>query len=233
MFISPKNNVTLILACFLFTNNISLSLASETSEAKYSHQPLIYQDKLTDESLAPEMIHIPSGSFLMGDNFDVGKSYEQPVHKVTFKEPFAISKYLVTFNDYDKFTRAMNKKPADQYKWPRGKHPVINVNWDDAKTYVNWLSMETGQKYRLPSEAEWEYTVRAGSTTQYPWGNEIGVNNAHCASCGKEPKKKQTAAAGRYPVNQWGIYNMIGNVWEMTADCWHYDYINAPNDGSA
>lgn len=192
-----------------------------------------FQDTLQNGDPGPVMIAIRPGHFPMGDNFKVGKSYEQPVHIVHINYAFAISKFPVSFEEYDKFSQATNTKQADQYKWPRTNHPVFNVNQADAKRYARWLSEQTNQHYRLPSEAEWEYAARAGSLTQYPWGNEIGLNNAHCAGCGNASKKNQTASIGRYPANAWGIHGMIGNIWEMTADCWNYDYNNAPSDGSA
>ena len=192
-----------------------------------------YQDKMINGRLGPKMITLPAGSFKMGDIQGVGKSYEQPVHLVTISKPFSISKFPITFSEYDAFSKATGRKLVDQYKWPRGQYPVINVNWEDAKDYARWLSKETNKTYRLPSEAEWEYAARAGSIEQYPWGNDIGINNAHCTSCSDTPMKNQTAPVGKYPANKWGIYDMIGNVWEMTADCWNYDYVNAPKDGSA
>jgi len=221
--------VVYILCVMCFGTYSSLYAAENTN----SHPSSVYQDKMTNGNLGPKMITLPPDRFRMGDIQGTGKSYEQPVHTVNISNPFAISIFPVTFSEYDEFSKATGRTMADQYKWPRGQYPVINVNWDDAKAYARWLSKETNKKYRLPSEAEWEYAARAGSTDQYPWGDKIGINNAHCNSCGETPKKNQTSPVGYYPANQWGIYDMIGNVWEMTADCWNYDYINAPKDGSA
>ena len=192
-----------------------------------------YQDIMINGNLGPKMITLPAGSFRMGDIQGIGKSYEQPVHLVTISVPFAISQFPITFSEYDTFSKATGRKLVDQYKWPRGLHPVINVNWEDAKDYAHWLSKETNKTYRLPSESEWEYAARAGSTEKYPWGDQIGINNAHCTSCGDTPIKNQTAPVGSYPANHWGIHDMIGNVWEMTGDCWNYNYIIAPKDGAA
>jgi len=226
----------LLLGIFI-TCNINKSIANSGDE----HEPSVgssstataFQDTLSESGNGPLMVVIPQGSFLMGDKTGEGKSYERPRHKVNIRYKLAVSKFPITFNDYDKFSQATGRQKADQYKWPRDLHPVINVNWEDAKAYAKWLSKQTNGHYRLPSEAEWEYIARAGSTSNYPWGDNIGINNAHCSNCGDLSTKNQTAPIGKYPPNKWNIHGLIGNVWEMTADCWNYNYINAPTDGSA
>jgi formylglycine-generating enzyme required for sulfatase activity len=113
---------------------------------------------------------------------------------------------------------------------------VINVSWDDAQAYVKWLSGVTGRRYRLLSEAEWEYAARAGSQTKYPWGDDIKLNGkpmANCDRCGSQWDYKQTASVGSFPPNAFGLYDMVGNVWEWTEDCWNNSYQGAPADGSA
>ena len=113
--------------------------------------------------------------------------------------------------------------------------PAINVNWDDAQTYVKWLSGITGKDYRLLSEAEYEYAARAGTETKYPWGDDIKLDGkpmANCDGCGGEWGGKQTAPVGSFPANSFGLYDMVGNVWEWTEDCWHENYDGAPADGS-
>ena len=112
--------------------------------------------------------------------------------------------------------------------WGRGGRPVINVDWEDAKAFVAWLSVQTGQRYRLLSEAEWEYACRAGTTTRYWWGDEITPENANYGqNVGK------TSEVGKYPANPFGLYDMHGNVWEWVEDCWNDSYEGAPDDGSA
>jgi formylglycine-generating enzyme required for sulfatase activity len=111
-----------------------------------------------------------------------------------------------------------------------GRRPVINVSWEDAQAYVEWLSNETGQPYRLLSEAEWEYAYRAGTTTHYAWGDEITLENANY---GRKVGKNKTTEVGSYPPNRWGLYDMQGNVCEWVEDCWNDSYEGAPNDGSA
>ena len=111
--------------------------------------------------------------------------------------------------------------------------PVINVSFDDAQAYVRWLSQETGKQYRLPTEAEWEYVARAGSTTVYWWGDDVDENNAVCDGCGSQWDGKQTAPVGLFKPNPFGVHDTAGNVFEWVQDCWHENYNNAPVDGSA
>ena len=110
---------------------------------------------------------------------------------------------------------------------------MINVNWEDAKAYAAWLSEQTGKRYRLPSESEWEYAARAGTETAYSWGDEIGVNRANCDGGGSRWDNKQTSPAGSFEPNAFGLYDMHGNVCEWVEDCWHDNYEGAPSDGSA
>ena len=184
----------------------------------------------------PEMIVIPSGFFTMGspNTEQAHRIRQEPQHTVTFTEPFAISKFQVTFADWDACVVAggcNEYSPKDQ-DWGRGQQPVINVSWDDAQQYLAWLSLVTGKSYRLLSEAEYEYAARAGTTTTYPWGDEIGKNNASCNGCGSQWDNKQPAPVGSFPPNKFGLYDMIGNVWEWTEDCWHNNYDGAPAEGS-
>ncbi len=181
----------------------------------------------------PEMVVIPAGSFQMGcvsgiDCYD----REKPVHSVRIAS-FEMSKYEVTFEEYDAFTDATGRERADDEGWGRGRRPVINVYWDDAVAYTHWLSSQTGKNYRLPSESEWEYAARAGSTTMYSWGNDIGRNRANCDGCGSQWDAVKTAPEGSFSANRWGLYDMHGNVWEWVQDCWNDNYRGAPADGSA
>ncbi len=183
----------------------------------------------------PEMVSIPPGNFLMGSPESEAErdSDEGPQHEVTIDYAFEIGKYEVTFDEYDVFAKQTNRQLPDDEGWGRGNRPVINVSYDDAQVYVQWLSKETGKKYRLPTEAEWEYAARAGSTTAYWWGDDIGQNNAVCHNCGSQWDGKQTAPVGSFSTNTFGLYDTAGNVWEWTQDCWHADYQGAPVDGSA
>ena len=180
----------------------------------------------------PEMVVVPAGSFMMGSD---ESSSEIPRHRVTIAKPFAVGKYEVTFAEWDACVAAGGcggHRPGDE-GWGRGRWPVINVSWDDAKAYVRWLNRKTGKQYRLPSEAEWEYAARAGTTTRYSWGDDIGRNRANCDGCGSRWDNEQTAPAGSFRANVFGLHDVHGNVWEWVEDCWSGNYLGAPADGSA
>ena len=120
--------------------------------------------------------------------------------------------------------------------WGRGRRPVANVSWDDAKIYVAWLSRITGKKYRLLSEAEFEYSARSRTQTAYPWGDEIQLNGmvmANCNGCGSPWDDRLLATVDSFAPNPFGLYGILGNAWQWMADCWHPSYLHAPDDGSA
>lgn len=179
-----------------------------------------FRDTLQDGSLGPEMVWVPAGTFRMGDIQGGGGSDEQPVHEVSV-ERFAIGRYEVTFAEYDKFAEATGRTKPNDRGWGRGHRPVIHVSWYDATAYAKWLSQQTGYQYRLPTEAEWEYAARAGTETKYGWGNEIGSNQSVCRGCGSQWDNKQTAPVGSFDPNPFGLYDVIGNVWEWT--CSEYE----------
>jgi len=184
----------------------------------------------------PEMVVIPSGKFAMGSPNTEGDRFgdEDPIHLVTVQS-FALGKYPVTFREWDACVEGGGCKgylPKDR-DWGREDRPVINVSWEDAKAYAEWLSRKTGKQYRLPTEAEWEYAARAGTTTSRYWGEQIGSNNANCFGCGSQWDYKQTAPVGKFSSNAFGLYDMLGNVWEWVEDCSHDNYNGAPTDGSA
>ncbi|OHC73286.1 MAG: hypothetical protein A3G18_11855 [Rhodospirillales bacterium RIFCSPLOWO2_12_FULL_58_28] len=179
----------------------------------------------------PEMVVAPAGSFTMGD--DGGFKYEKPAHPVAIAYPFAIGVYEVTF---DEWTVCLDEggcsKNPDDHKWGRGKRPVVNITFDEAEGYARWLSAKTGHKYRLPTEAEWEYAARGGTVTEYWWGDEVGDDNANCRTCAPAISH-ETYPVGTYKPNPFGLYDVHGNVWEWVQDCWRPDHANAPADGSA
>ena len=185
----------------------------------------------------PEMIVVPTGRFLMGSPAGEGRDEERPQHVVTIARPFAVAKFELTFAEWDACAAHGDcAQHVSDSGWGRGRRPVINVSWDDAQTYVKWLSRITGKAYRLLSEAEYEYAARAGTDTVYPWGHEIKLNGqamANCDGCGGEWDRKQTAPVGSFPANRFGLYDMVGNVWEWTEDCWNSSHQGAPADGSA
>ncbi len=192
----------------------------------------------------PDMVDIPKGEFVMGSSpFELERiSSEAPQHRVLIK-PFRMSRYLVTFADWDECLAdggCNGYKPADA-GWGRGDRPVMNVSWNDAQSYIAWLNSKvlgrpsTGSgdgPYRLPTEAEWEYAARAGTTTRYYWGNDIGMGNADCDGCSTQWDGDRTAPAAAFHPNPWGVVGMAGNVQQWTADCWNDDYSDAPEDGT-
>jgi formylglycine-generating enzyme required for sulfatase activity len=180
------------------------------------------------------MIVIPAGSFAMGSPAtEQGRNdIEGPQHKVIIAKPFAISKNDVTFADWDACVSVGGCRKTLDAGFGRDTKPVINVDWDDAQTYVAWLSKVTGQPYRLLTEAEWEYAARAGTTTAYYWGDELGKGNATCDGCGSQWDGRQTSPVGSFATNQFGLYDMAGNVFQWVQDCFHSNYEGAPTDGS-
>ena len=183
----------------------------------------------------PEIVVVPPGRFRMGCVSGI-RCFDShlPVHEVSVPS-FALSKYEVTFEEYDRFARDTDRRQPDDHGWGRGRRPVIDVSWDDAVAYAAWLSAETRARYRLPSEAEWEYAARAGTTTQYSWGQEIGRNQANCDGCGSPWDNERTAPVGSFPANGWGLHDMSGNATEWLEDCRqpNWNYVGAPPDGSA
>ena len=196
--------------------------------------------------LAGEMVSIPGGSFRMGDLNGGGDDDEKPVHSVTVPA-FRLGKHEVTFAQWDACVAdggCGGYRPDDE-GWGRGNRPVINVSWDDAQLFIYWLNDKTSGNFRLPTEAEWEYAVRAGSTTKYHFGNSESqlcryANHADDSTDYSNRNKscsdgvgKRTAAVGRYQPNVFGLHDMHGNVWEWVQDCWNDNYVGAPNDGRA
>ena len=189
----------------------------------------------------PEMVVVPAGEFMMGSPPTEKRAMpdEVPQHRVTIARPFAVSKYDVTFNDWDACVSVggcPREGRAGDVDWGRDTRPVIYVSWDDAQQYVAWLSQMTGKPYRLLSDAEFEYAARAGTQTAYPWGDDIGENNANCVDCGSQWTGSagtwQTAPVGSFAANRFGLHDMVGNVWKWVQDCYHPNYNGAPTDGS-
>ena len=143
---------------------------------------------------------------------------------------FRLGKYEVTFAQWD---ACVSDGGCDDNGDGRGNQPVIYVSWDDVQSFIDWLNNKTGGNYRLPTEAEWEYAARAGTTTKYSWGNDIGSNRANCYNDECGDSWDYTAPVGSFPANPWGLHDMHGNVWEWVQDCLNYDYVGAPTDGSA
>ncbi|MDM8547853.1 SUMF1/EgtB/PvdO family nonheme iron enzyme [Candidatus Venteria ishoeyi] len=179
-----------------------------------------FRDTLKDGSPGPLMRPISAGSFLMGspDKESGRQDDEGPQHRITLTQDFALGQNEVSFEEYDKFAEATGRDKPDDQGWGRGKRPVINVSWDNATAYAAWLSDQTRQTYVLPTEAQWEYAARAGTTTAYWWGNEVGQAKANCDGCGSLWDDKQTAPVGSFDANPFGLNDTSGNVWEWAAD---------------
>jgi formylglycine-generating enzyme required for sulfatase activity len=187
-------------------------------------------DLLQDCPDCPELVVVPSGDFVMGSN---DTPYEKPEHTIAIPHPFGIGRREVTFAQWDQCVDAgACKHRPDDHGWGRGDRPVINVSWDDTKVFIAWLSQKTGQRYRLPSEAEWEYAARAGTRTPYWWGRDIGQGRAQCEGCGSQSGQK-IVATGSFRPNGFGLYDTAGNAAEWVEDCWNDTYRNAPKDASA
>ncbi len=191
----------------------------------------------------PEMVVVPAGSFLMGSPSSEAErdKDEGPQHRVTIPSAFAVGKYEVTFDEWDACVAAGGcggYQPKDQ-GWGRGRRPVIDVRWRDAKAYVDWLSKETGKEYRLLSEAEWEYAARAGTATPFSTGRTITTDQANFngnytyGGSSKGVYRKKTLPVGSFAANGFGLHDVHGNVWEWVEDCSRDSYAGALSDGRA
>jgi formylglycine-generating enzyme required for sulfatase activity len=190
----------------------------------------------------PEMVVVPSGDFTMGSrSYEPRRHSDEDQARVSIAAPFAVGKFAVTFDEWDACVAdggCNGYKPGDQ-GWGRAKRPVINVNWDDAKAYAEWLSRKTGKTYRLLSEAEREYVTRAGTTTPFWWGSSItpkqanydGSADPYKAGESKGEYRQRTVPVDSFEANVWGLYNVHGNVWEWTEDCWNDSNSGNPGDG--
>jgi formylglycine-generating enzyme required for sulfatase activity len=175
-----------------------------------------------DIDVGPELVVVPAGSFTMGSWHKNRGSWrdesDEPPHKVTICKPFAVGRFAITFEEWD--ATGLSYMPGDE-GWGRGRQPVTNISWDDARDYVKWLSQSTGKAYRLLTEAEWEYCCWAGATT-YSY-DEI----SRAVPDGPDDWDKP-GMVGRFPPNAWGLCDMIGSIWEWVEDNWHPNYRGAP-----
>ncbi len=191
--------------------------------------PPTLRDRLRDGSMGPTMVALQGGAFRMGQN-SLGGADTGPEHEVRL-DPFLIGAYEVTFQQFDRFTRATGRRFPDDFGWGRGDRPVVGVSWSDAQAYADWLTRQTGKRYRLPSEAEWEFAAQAGSRNPFPWGFGIAPGRAACFDCGTPWDNRSTAPVGSFAPNAYGLYDTSGNVLEWVADCYAPGYDGAPADG--
>jgi formylglycine-generating enzyme required for sulfatase activity len=199
----------------------------------------------------PEMVVIPAGKFVMGSPADEEGRFdsEGPQHSVSLRW-FALAKYDVTVREFTAFVHETGYEPGP-CNWPRDStwdspgflpaDPVVCVSWRDAQAYIKWLNRKVAERspaltkgdgpYRLPSEAEWEYAARAGTANARWWGDSIGVGNANCNGCGSPWDNRRLSPVGSFKPNRFGLYDMLGDVWQWTDDCWNETYTGAPDDG--
>jgi formylglycine-generating enzyme required for sulfatase activity len=180
----------------------------------------------------PEMVALPAGTFRMGASWwdRDSQSDERPRIEVVVERPFAISRTEVTFAQWEACVAGGGcgqRLPSDA-GWGRGQRPVIDVDWNDAEAYAAWLKEKTGRPYRLPSEAEWEYACRAGTTTAYPFGDAIGP-----ALANYNRQHAGTREVASYPPNPWGLHDLNGNVWEWVVDVWNDGHAGRPAGAAA
>jgi formylglycine-generating enzyme required for sulfatase activity len=206
---------------------VALAAASEqkSREEQVKAEAAKYYD-----GIAADMVSVPAGKLRMGDSTGHGGSDERPLRNVTIAA-FKLARHEVTFAQFDRFCAATGCTPPDDNGWGRDDRPVINVSWDDAVAYIDWLNAQSGRKFRLPSEAEWEYAARAGTTTDYWWGATFSPDQGNARSSGGVDQWSGTAPVGQFPANPFGLFDMNGNVREWVQDCWHPDYAGAPVDG--
>lgn len=190
-----------------------------------------FQSPLSSGGKGPEMVVVSPGKFTMGNK---RRPFTSPEHKITIDRPYAIGAHEVTFNDYDRYAKATGHSLPSDENWGRGNRPVINVSWQDARDYAEWLSGQTGQKYRLASEAEWEFAARGGTDSPFWWGDGSAKGKANCRrGCASEFNSLfsiSSAPVGNYKANPYGLYDTAGNVGEWVQDCFLGDFTNHRND---
>lgn len=206
-----------------------LSVVMEEGIGPDGHEPWVVD---LENSVYMEFMPIPTGNFMMGSKN--GQDDEQPVHKVTFSNPFWMAKTEVTQQQYGQFKPPPPIEKKKGVPMPMGAElPVIGISWNDATSFCKWLTnnertqgrLPEGYEYTLPTEAEWEYACRAGSTTDY-------AGKIDSMGWTKKNSSEKTNLVGLKSPNEWGLHDMHGNVWEWCSDHWYFDYQNAPSDGS-
>ena len=180
------------------------------------------------------MVRIPAGEFMMGSPTSEMYRGAEAQHRVTIPA-FAMSKYEITFDQWDACVAdgGCGGYRAEDNGWGRGKNPVINISWPDAKAYAEWLSRKTGKPYRLPSEAEWEFAARAGTATAFAFGDTITTDQVNFDGSPNGQNRARTTPVGSFPPNAFGLHDMHGNVWEWIEDCWSDEYTgDTPANGA-
>jgi len=239
---SINSKIIMLVLLLLIGCNANDEPLNESITSFEHHKVDYIQDTLTNGNLAPKLAIIPVGVNRLGTDDQARPENERPSYLVNIKEPFALGVYEITFAEYDLYCQDSGRSQPTDEDWGRGSRPVMSITWYDAQFYVDWLSEQTGQEYFLPSEAQWEYAARAGTNTDYWWGNEPGDKNAQCAGCEKIHRcvdcknvpllDDGTAEVGSFKPNKFGLYDVHGNVGEFTADCEIKSNPDNTSDGS-
>lgn len=206
-----------------------------TARAQEVARPVVLgsvRDGLNDGSMGPPMVALRGGDLTMGKPQTLPGDDAGPPHLVHLNG-FLIGATEVTFEEYDRFVRATGRRSPSDFGWGRGRRPVVDVSWQDARAYAQWLSRQTGKRYRLPSEAEWEFAAAAGTRSFYWWGHRAGEGRAACFDCGSAWDNRSSARVGSFDPNPLGLYDTAGNVMEWVEDCYHPNYVGAPLNGQA
>ena len=215
----------------------TISHGNEPTQRVVSLTPGVaeFSDRLAGGGDGPAMVLVPAGAFRMGCLASAGcRDSELPTRDVAVQASFALAKREVTFADYDRFSDATGRSRASSPRgWERASTPAVNVSWQDAVAYADWLTTQTGRRYRLPSESEWEYAARSGTSTAYSWGDAIGDGRANCNGCDSRWDNIRAAPVGSFLANPWGLQDMHGNVWEWVQDCYNASHEGAPANESA
>ena len=209
-----------IVKFFLMTLLLIFMITQASMLAAESLKPgAVFSDPLADGGMGPKLVVVPGGRFILGAN---GRNPNEQPKETEIKGPFAVGQFEVTESEYEAFQAASGyerdyQEERESWGWSSQK-PMNHVTWKDAMAYLNWLSEQTGEVYRLPTEAEWEYVARAGTTTTYWWGDRTKAEMAHCAECDTPYLfRDQTLNVGQFQPNPFGLYDTAGNLWEWTA----------------
>ena len=240
------------IAARLESSNVANNSSPDINFLEYSSSNFnpgsTFRDNLSGGGEGPEMVVVPPGRFVMGSpEYEAGRDADEgPQRTVTISYQFAVGKYEISWSEWEACVADYGcdgtgpESSGGDNGWGKGNRPVIEVDWDDAQNYVNWLSRKTGENYRLLSESEWEYVARSGAASHYSWGNTA---NHEFANYGAEKccegatldqdRWLNTSPVGAFKANKFGLNDMHGNVWEWTQDCWNESYVGAPTNGDA